>query len=92
MPSNIAEQFAVLNACIRSGDMVRAERIMKELHRTKTDEMKTFADLHIYNTFLNGFAEKSMGHECLLWLDNMRAYGLSPDANSYAIVAKAYLK
>ncbi|KAG2225140.1 hypothetical protein INT45_011823 [Circinella minor] len=92
MPSNIAEQFAVLNACIRSGDMARAERIMKELHRTKTDEMKTFADLHIYNTFLNGFADKSMGHECLLWLDNMRAYGLSPDANSYAIVAKAYLK
>ncbi|KAI9488443.1 hypothetical protein BDB00DRAFT_791874 [Zychaea mexicana] len=94
MPSTIAEQFAILNACIRSGDMVRAERIMKELHRTKTDEMKTFADLHIYNTFLNGFAESPLGmaHECLNWLDNMKAYGLSPDANSYAIVAKAYLR
>ncbi|KAI9246437.1 hypothetical protein BDA99DRAFT_526873 [Phascolomyces articulosus] len=94
MPSTIAEQFAVLNACIRSGDMARAERIMKELHRTKTDEMKTFADLHIYNTFLNGFAEASspMAQESLIWLDNMKAYGLSPDANSYAIVAKAYLK
>ncbi|KAI8149832.1 hypothetical protein BJV82DRAFT_528498 [Fennellomyces sp. T-0311] len=94
MPSSIAEQFAILNACIRSGDMARAERIMKELHRTKTDEMKTFTDLHIYNTFLNGFAEapQPMAQECLNWLDNMRAFGLSPDANSYAIVAKAYLK
>src|SRR6478735_5776229 len=33
LPSNIAEQFAILNACIASGNMERAERIMKELYK-----------------------------------------------------------
>ncbi|KAI9322383.1 hypothetical protein BX666DRAFT_1894345 [Dichotomocladium elegans] len=94
LPSTIAEQFAILNACIRSGDMARAERIMKELHRTKSDEMKVFADLNMYNTFLNGFAEapRPMSSECLVWIDNMKLYGLSPDVDSYAIVIKAFLK
>lgn len=94
LPSHLAEQFAILNACIRSGDMGRAERIMKELHRTKNKEMKLFADIHLYNAFLNGFAEATMpmGSECLIWVDNMKSFGLSPDVNTYAITIKAYLR
>lgn len=95
LPSSIAEQFAILNACIRSGSMDRAERIMKELYRTRLEEMKVFADLHIYNSFLNGFAvtkPKPMTTECLAWFDKMRTYDLTPDADSYAILVKAYLR
>ncbi|EIE89866.1 hypothetical protein RO3G_14577 [Rhizopus delemar RA 99-880] len=94
LPSNIAEQFAILNACIASGNMERAERIMKELYKTKKDEMKLFCDVNIYNAFLNGFVEskKPMTKECLLWFDNMKAYGVTADANTYAVIVKGFIR
>lgn len=95
LPSNIAEQFAILKACIMSGSMARAERIMSELFKTKPEEMKLFADVNIFNTFLNGFVEapnKPMTRECLAWFDSMKNYGVNADANTYAIIFKGFLK
>ncbi|RCI03293.1 DNA-directed RNA polymerase [Rhizopus stolonifer] len=94
LPSTISEQFAVLNACIATGAMNRAERIMSELYKTKLNEMKIFADANIYNSFLNGFieAQKPMTKECLLWFDNMKSYGVTADANTYAIIVKGFVR
>jgi DNA-directed RNA polymerase len=95
LPSNIAEQFAILKACIMSGSMERAERIMSELYKTKPEEMKLFADVNIFNTFLNGFVEapnKPMTRECLAWFDSMKNYGVNADANTFAIIFKGFLK
>ncbi|KAI8096158.1 uncharacterized protein BX664DRAFT_382649 [Halteromyces radiatus] len=93
LPSGISEQFAILNACIQSGSMDRAERVMKELYRTRPEEMKVFVDTRMYNTFLNGFVEgaKPQAHECLAWFDRMVSYGITPDANTYAILVKGFL-
>jgi DNA-directed RNA polymerase len=95
LPSTVAEQFAILKACIMSGTMDRAERIMVELYKSKPEEMKIFADVNIYNTFLNGFIEspgRPMTKECLHWFDSMRTYGVHADANTYAIIVKGFLK
>ncbi|KAI9283351.1 hypothetical protein BY458DRAFT_467671 [Sporodiniella umbellata] len=94
LPSSIAEQFAILNACISTGSMERAERIMAELYKTKLNEMKIFADVNLYNFFLNGFIEtpRPMTKECLLWFDNMKAYGLAADADTYAIIVKGFIR
>ncbi|KAF7725888.1 DNA-directed RNA polymerase [Apophysomyces ossiformis] len=94
LPSTIAEQFAILNACIRTGSMERAERIMHELYRTKPEEMKVFVDVQMYNTYLNGFIESPtpMTQQCLAWFDAMRNYGITPDVNTYAIIVKGFLK
>jgi DNA-directed RNA polymerase len=95
LPSNIAEQFAILKACIMSGSMERAARIMSELYKTKPEEMKLFADVNIFNTFLNGFVEapnKPMTRECLAWFDSMKNYGVNADANTFAIIFKGFLK
>ncbi|CEP18198.1 hypothetical protein [Parasitella parasitica] len=95
LPGSVAEQFAVLKACIISGSMVRAERIMKELYKTRPEEMKLFADVNLYNTLLNGFIEadpKPMTKECLTWLDAMKPRGVTADADTYAIVLKGFLR
>ncbi|KAI8377793.1 uncharacterized protein BYT42DRAFT_546425 [Radiomyces spectabilis] len=94
LPSGIAEQFAILNACIRTGSMDRAERIMKELYRNKPDEMRVFTDVKIYNTFLNGFIQQPtpMTKQCLHWFDGMKNYGLTPNDDTYAIIVKGFLK
>ncbi|CAM0139593.1 unnamed protein product [Umbelopsis sp. WA50703] len=95
LPSSVAENFAVLYACIRSKDMDRASRIMIELYKNKPEEMKIFADNHIYNTFLEGFVEaspKPLTSQCLTWFDQMRRHGLNPDADTYAIVARGFMK
>lgn len=95
LPGSVAEQFAILKACIMSGSMVRAERIMNELYKTKPEEMKLFADVNLYNTLLNGFIEaptKPMTKECLAWLDVMKPRGVKADANTYAIVLKGFLR
>ncbi|KAG2201331.1 hypothetical protein INT47_001419, partial [Mucor saturninus] len=95
LPSTVAEQFAILKACIMSGSMERAERIMIELYKSKPEEMKIFADVNIYNTFLNGFVEaplKPMTKQCLNWFDNMKSFGINADPNTYAIIVKGFLK
>lgn len=95
LPGTVAEQFAILKACIMSGSMVRAERIMNELYKTRPEEMKLFADVNLYNTLLNGFIEaplKPMTKECLAWLDGMKPRGVKADANTYAIVLKGFLR
>lgn len=95
LPSTVAEQFAILKACIMSGAMERAERIMTELYKSKPEEMKIFADVNIYNAFLNGFVEypgKPMTKECLHWFDCMRSFGINADANTFAIIVKGFLK
>ncbi|OBZ91143.1 DNA-directed RNA polymerase, mitochondrial [Choanephora cucurbitarum] len=95
LPSSIAEQFAILKACIASGSMERAERIMTELYKTKPKEMKMFADINVYNSFLNGFVEapdKPMTKNCLSWFDHMKAYGVNADADTFAIIVKGFLK
>ncbi|GAA5797577.1 hypothetical protein HPULCUR_002965 [Helicostylum pulchrum] len=95
LPSTVAEQFAILRACIMSGSMERAERIMTELYKSKPEEMKIFADVNMYNTFLNGFIEspkKPMTKECLHWFDNMKSFGVAADANTFAIIVKGFLK
>lgn len=95
LPSTVAEQFAILKACIMSGTMERAERIMTELYKSKPEEMKIFADVNIYNTFLNGFVEapiKPMTKQCLNWFDNMKSFGINADPNTYAIIVKGFLK
>lgn len=95
LPSNVAEQFAILKACIASGTMERAERIMVELYKSKSEEMKIFADVNIYNTFLNGFVEaplQPMTKQCLKWFDCMRSFGINADANTFAIIVKGFLK
>lgn len=95
LPSTVAEQFAILKACIMSGDMERAGRIMAELYKSKPEEMKIFADVNIFNAFLNGYVEmpgKQMTRECLHWFDAMKAYGVNYDANTYAIILKGFLK
>lgn len=95
LPSSVAEQFAILKACIMSGTMVRAERIMAELYKSKPEEMKLFADVNMYNAFLNGFVEvphQPMTKECLSWFDSMKPYGVTADANTFAIIVKGFLK
>ncbi|ORZ23659.1 hypothetical protein BCR42DRAFT_447312 [Absidia repens] len=94
LPSGISEQFAILNACIQTGAMDRAERIMNELYRNRTEEMKIFVDAQIFNTFLNGFVQgnKPQANDCLAWFDRMVSYGITPDANTYAILVKGFLK
>ncbi|KAI8646898.1 hypothetical protein BD408DRAFT_439699 [Parasitella parasitica] len=95
LPGSVAEQFALLKACIISGSMVRADRIMSELYKTKPEEMKLFADVNLYNTLLNGFIEvgpKPMTRECLAWLDVMKPRGVKADADTYAIVLKGFLR
>lgn len=95
LPTNIAESFAVLYACIRSHDMDRATRVMLELYKNKPEEMKIFADNHIYNTFLEGFVEaspKPLTSQCLTWFDQMRKHNLNPDADTYAIVTRGFMK
>lgn len=95
LPSQLAEQFAILKACISSGSMERAERIMFDLYKTKAEEMKLFGDVNIYNNFLNGFVEapqKPLTKQCLSWFDNMKVYGLNPDQDTYAIIIKGFLK
>ncbi|KAI8981732.1 hypothetical protein BDF20DRAFT_425039 [Mycotypha africana] len=95
LPSTIAEQYSILKACLMTGNMQRAERIMIELFRTRPEEMKVFADVNIYNAFLNGFVEapvKPMTRQCLLWFDNMRSYGINADANTFAIIIKGFLR
>ena len=74
--------------------MVRAERIMTELYKTKKDEMRLFGDINLYNTFLNGFIEapKPMTRQCLLWFDNMKSYDMTADANTYAIIVKGFIR
>ncbi|KAI8578852.1 hypothetical protein K450DRAFT_244823 [Umbelopsis ramanniana AG] len=95
LPTNIAESFTVLYACIRSHDMDRATRVMVELYKNKPEEMKIFADNHIYNTFLEGFVEaspKPLTSQCLTWFDQMRKHNLTPDADTYAIVTRGFMK
>ncbi|KAI7901013.1 uncharacterized protein BX663DRAFT_516005 [Cokeromyces recurvatus] len=95
LPSSISEQFAILKACIMSQEMTRAERVMIELYRTRPDEMKLFADINIYNSFLNGFVEaknRPMTKQCLTWFDNMKMYGITADHNTYAIILKGFLR
>ncbi|RCI02134.1 DNA-directed RNA polymerase [Rhizopus stolonifer] len=95
LPSAVAEQFAILKACIASGSMDRAQRIMSELYRAKPEEMKLFADINVYNYFLNGFVEAPEGpmtKYCLSWFDNMKEYGVHADANTFAIIVKGFLK
>ncbi|CAO0798336.1 unnamed protein product [Mucor circinelloides] len=95
LPGTVAEQFAILKACISSGSMIRAERIMNELYKTRPEEMKLFADVNLYNSLLNGFIEapiKPMTKECLAWLDGMKPRGVKADTNTYAIVLKGFLR
>jgi DNA-directed RNA polymerase len=94
LPSGISEQFAILNACIRSGTMVRAERVMNELYRNRSEEMKVFMDVQVVNTFLNGFVHgaKPLPNDCMAWFDRLVSYGITPDANTYAVVVKGFLK
>ncbi|OZJ04070.1 hypothetical protein BZG36_03402 [Bifiguratus adelaidae] len=100
LPSTVAEQFAILHACIKSGDMHRAERIMKDLYRTKPEEMKTFATVHVHNAFLDGFVEGGQSQyasshvpdmkACADWFDIMKRHGVEPDRDTFAILAKGF--
>ncbi|KAI9300871.1 hypothetical protein BJ944DRAFT_170100 [Cunninghamella echinulata] len=94
LPSVITEQFAVLNACIRSGSMDRADRVMGELFRTRPDEMSVFIDTNIFNSFLNGFVQGPQPSisACLGWFERMVSLGIIPDADTYAILVKGFLK
>ncbi|KAI8341102.1 hypothetical protein BC941DRAFT_467156 [Chlamydoabsidia padenii] len=94
LPSGISEQFAILNACIHSGSMDRAERVMNELYRNRSEEMKVFMDVQIANTFLNGFVQgaQPLPNDCMAWFDRMISNGITPDADTYAILVKGFLK
>lgn len=96
LPTMIAEQFAVLHACIKSGNMVRAERIIKELWKQKPEEMHMFADINLYNAFLNGLIfAKPLARipEMKMWFLTLKeGHGVQPDANTYAVMVKGYLR
>ncbi|KAI8063310.1 hypothetical protein BC940DRAFT_335978 [Gongronella butleri] len=94
VPTGIAEQFAILHACIQSGSMDRAQRVLTELYRNRPDEMKVFVDTQMFNTFLNGFARglQPDTNGCLSWFDRMASYGITPNHDTYAILIKGYIQ
>ncbi|KAI9027154.1 hypothetical protein CLU79DRAFT_812057 [Phycomyces nitens] len=95
LPSSVSEQLAILNACIQTDSMTRADRVFRELVRSRPEEMKLYTDHNVFNSFLNGFAVSKtvMTRSCLQWFDSMEeSLGLKPNVDTYAIVVKAFLR
>ncbi|CAO3597865.1 unnamed protein product [Absidia cylindrospora] len=74
--------------------MDRAERVLSELYKTRADDMKVFVDIQIFNSFLNGYVQgvNPQPNQCLAWFNRMVSYGVSPDANTFAILVSGFLK
>ncbi|KAL1920841.1 uncharacterized protein VTP21DRAFT_11476 [Calcarisporiella thermophila] len=94
-PTQLGEQLAVLHASIRTGEMDRARRIFKNLHKTTPDAARAFVDIHVHNAFMDGYVEAKPSprtREALAWFDELSMYGLKPDITSFAILIKGFLR
>ncbi|KAK9764459.1 DNA-directed RNA polymerase [Basidiobolus ranarum] len=92
---NINERLVVMHACLKTGDVDRARRLITSLYKTNPKKMSELADIHVHNSLLKGYIEKGpRPHivQAMSWFDTIKRYGLSPDSTTYAILIKGFLK
>eukprot|EP00933_Yihiella_yeosuensis_P051406 TRINITY_DN49337_c0_g1_i1.p1 TRINITY_DN49337_c0_g1~~TRINITY_DN49337_c0_g1_i1.p1 ORF type:complete len:568 (+),score=132.56 TRINITY_DN49337_c0_g1_i1:186-1889(+) len=80
---NLAQ--AVSNA-VRLGEQERAERIMRDIIKLKTDDPMPF------NAVIHGCAKKGNMARAKYWLQEMRDAGIAPNTISYNILMDASVK
>ncbi|ORY08413.1 DNA/RNA polymerase [Basidiobolus meristosporus CBS 931.73] len=92
---NIKERLVVMHACLKTGDVDRARRMLTSLYKSNPQKMNELADIHVHNSLLRGYIEKSpRPHvvQAMNWFDTIKKYGLSPDCTTYAILIKGFLR
>nr|CAG8491107.1 12082_t:CDS:10 [Entrophospora candida] len=95
LPSAFSENLSLLYACLKTGDIERAERILNILHNSGPREMKHYLDISVHNTFIEEFIESTPTprlNQALIWFDRLERYDVKPDLKTFAILVKGYLK
>ncbi|KAJ2787266.1 DNA-directed RNA polymerase [Coemansia interrupta] len=93
---SLAEQLSLMQACMVNGDIDRAQRMLVGLYKLYPEAMRDVADVSMHNEILAGMLSakpRSLTTEALLWYDQMeRNYSIKPNANTYAILIREFLR
>ncbi|ORX90407.1 DNA/RNA polymerase [Basidiobolus meristosporus CBS 931.73] len=92
---NVSERLVVMHACLKTGDVDRARRLLTSLYKTNPQKMKELADIHVHNSLLKGYVEQNPRPHVIAamsWFDAIKRYELSPDSTTYAILIKGFLR
>ena len=93
---NLTEQLAVMHACLTNGDAERARRMLIGLYKLHATEMRKVMDVHAHNSIISGLLNmrpRPLTTESLEWYERMgKEYNVKPDANTFAILIKGFLR
>jgi DNA-directed RNA polymerase len=92
--SGIDDQLALMYACLKTGDIERALQIFKSLVNDHPDQKGRFADVNIYNAFIEAHMKIGGTHtrQALYWFDEMRKQKIKPNLTTYVILIKGFLR
>ncbi|KAG0004081.1 DNA-directed RNA polymerase [Entomortierella chlamydospora] len=91
----LAEQMAVMYACLNTGDMERARRIFITLHKNNPDDMLILGNIKMHNSFIESYMNASPSprtKDALKWFESLSKYKVKPDLTSFAILIKGFIK
>lgn len=91
----LPEQMAVMYACLATGEMERARRILLTLYKNNPDDMLVLGDIRMHNSFLEAYMNAQPSprtKEALKWFESLTKYQVKPDLTSFAILIKGFTK
>jgi hypothetical protein len=88
------EHLAVLRACLKIGEVERANHILTNLYKQCTSDTKKYLDIKLHNEFIESYLEAKPPriNEALQWFDKLNYYELTPDLATFAILIRGHLR
>ncbi|KAG0249500.1 DNA-directed RNA polymerase [Mortierella polycephala] len=90
----LAEQMAVMYACLATGEMERARRIFTALHKNNLEDMLVLGDIRMHNSFMECYINATPSprtKDALKWFESLPKYKVKPDLTSFAILIKGFV-
>lgn len=90
----LRDKLSLIEACLRSGQVKRAEILFQQLQSSYPALVKEHVDVHTYNTFLEAFIDNVNStpqfRSAFLWFNSMKKFEshARPNLTSYAIMLK----
>src|SRR3954447_8181904 len=92
--SAFMEHVAVLRACLKIGEIERADQILISLNKQCTSDTEQYLDIKLHNEFMEAYLEATPPriNEALQCFDRLNFHGLTPDLATFAILIRGYLR
>jgi len=96
------EHIALIDACIRIGNMERASILFHRLCKTNPQDMSNIINVKMMNAFLEGYFDINNTNENKLsrnnleegvrWFKSFKEYDVEPDSNTFGILLKVIIR